>query len=61
MRISGPLLAATGFPRGSPQADFGRPGHLAESQLPGAASYSHWRPEAVLHGRATDFPEAAIP
>jgi hypothetical protein len=48
--FQGPLVTATGFPRGSPQADFGRPGHLAESQLPGAASYSHWRPEAVLDG-----------
>ena len=41
-------MAATGFPRGSPQADSGRPGHLAESQLPGAASYSHWRPAADI-------------
>ena len=27
--LEGPILAATGFPRGSPQADYGRPGHLA--------------------------------
>ena len=39
-------MAGTGFPRGSPQADFGQQDHRAESQLPGAASYSHWRPFA---------------
>jgi hypothetical protein len=41
-----PLLAETGFPRGFPQADFARQGHRAESQVPGAALYSHWRPGA---------------
>ena len=38
------LLAGTGFPPRSPHADFGRQGHRAEGQLPGAASYSHCRP-----------------
>lgn len=33
-----------GFPANYPPTDFGRQGHWAESQLPGAASYSHWRP-----------------
>jgi hypothetical protein len=53
----GPLMAATGFPRGSPQAEFGRPGHLAESQLPGAASYSHGRP---VNGPTAWFPIAVV-
>jgi hypothetical protein len=44
-------LAETGFPRGSPQAHFGRQGHRAEGQLPDAASYSHWRPTAVCDER----------
>ena len=35
------FLAGTVFPRGSPLADFALQGHLGESQVPGAASYSH--------------------
>jgi hypothetical protein len=42
-----PYMARTGFPRRSPQADFSRQGHGAESQVPGAASYSRWRPQAA--------------
>ena len=44
------LMAATGFPRRSPQADLGRLGHRAEGQLPDAAANSHWRPLAALRG-----------
>ncbi len=44
-------MAVTGFPRVLPQADFGWYGHRAESQLPGAGPYSHWRPSRVVRGR----------
>lgn len=43
-RREGQQLAGTGFPWGSPQADLGRQGHLAQGQLPGAAAYSRCRP-----------------
>ena len=46
-----PVVAGTGFPLGLPQADLGRQGHLAESQVPGAAVYSHWRPSADVGDR----------
>ena len=42
------FMAGTGFPRGSQQADLGRRGHLAEGQVPGAAAYSRWRPQAGI-------------
>jgi hypothetical protein len=42
-RRDGSFMAGTGFPRGSPQADFSRQGPRFESQFPGAVSYSHWR------------------
>ena len=54
------LMAATGFPRRSPQADFGRQDHRVESQLAGAASNSHWRPEAVLRMKSTEMDEAQL-
>ena len=56
-----PLMAATGFPRGLPQADLGRHGHRTESQLSGAPSYSHWRPHSVvrlLRSRRWQRPES---
>lgn len=54
-------MAGTGFPRGSPQADFGRAGHCAESHLAGAASSTH-RGSPVARratGRRTAVPPAA--
>jgi hypothetical protein len=45
------LMAAAGFPRGSPKGDSGRRGHRAESQLPGAPLCSHWRPQQVAPDR----------
>ena len=47
------IMAGTGWPRGLPQADFGRQGHRAESQLPGAALYSRCRPVPVVGRRGT--------
>lgn len=45
-------MAGTGLPRGSPQTDFGEQGHRVESQLLGAASYSHWRPGSDIRDSA---------
>lgn len=63
-------MAGTGFPRGSPQADFDRRDHRIESQLPGAASNSHWRPGTDRPGafgkvvgerlRAAGFPATSL-
>ena len=49
-------MAGTGLPRGSPPTDFGQQDHRVESQLPGAASYSHWRPEAVADRQPVERP-----
>lgn len=49
-----PLMAGTGFPLGSPQADLGWPGLHIKCQLLGAASYSRCRPAADHHARVVD-------
>jgi hypothetical protein len=46
-----PLLAVTVNSRASRTADFDRRSLRIESQVPGAALYSHWRPEAGGSGR----------
>ena len=40
-----------GLRAGSPPTDFGQQNHRVESQLPGAASYSHCRPFPVVRHR----------
>ena len=48
-------LAASGLPRGSPQAALGCQNHRAEGLLSSAPAYSHWRPRATGPGGCLHF------